>query len=109
MILKDKPLISEVVLSQQVAARIGEARASDAWAPATVPSLKSIKPGQKLFKPFEFKLKPFQILTAPKMTFPGSDKLKYHMVLKILRRGTTFSIETSWDMNWILNENSEKL
>jgi hypothetical protein len=35
MILEDKPLISEVVLSQQVAARIGEARASDAWAPAS--------------------------------------------------------------------------
>jgi hypothetical protein len=31
------------------------------------------------------------------------------MVLKGLRRGTTFSIETTSDLKWILNENSEKL
>jgi hypothetical protein len=31
------------------------------------------------------------------------------MELKGLKRGTTFSIETSLDSNWILNENSEKL
>jgi hypothetical protein len=31
------------------------------------------------------------------------------MVLKHLKRGTTFSIETSSDLEWISNEKSEKL
>jgi hypothetical protein len=31
------------------------------------------------------------------------------MILKGLRRGTTLSIETFSDLDWILNENSEKL
>jgi hypothetical protein len=30
------------------------------------------------------------------------------MELKGLKRGTTFSIQTSSDLNWILNENSKK-
>jgi hypothetical protein len=30
------------------------------------------------------------------------------MVLKGLKRGTTFSIETSLDSKWISNENSKK-
>jgi hypothetical protein len=31
------------------------------------------------------------------------------MVVKVLKNGTTFSIETSPDSKWILNEKSEKL
>jgi hypothetical protein len=32
-----------------------------------------------------------------------------NIVLKFSKRGTNFSIETSSDSKWILNENSEKL
>jgi hypothetical protein len=32
-----------------------------------------------------------------------------NMELKGLKRGTTFSIETSSNLNWILNENLEKI
>jgi hypothetical protein len=31
------------------------------------------------------------------------------MLLKVLMRGTTFLVEPSSDLKWILNENSEKL
>jgi hypothetical protein len=36
-------------------------------------------------------------------TFPYSEKLKYNMVLKLSKRGTTFSMETSSDSEWIWN------
>jgi hypothetical protein len=39
----------------------------------------------------------FQAFTDPKMTFPSSKKFKQNMVMKDLKKGTTFSIGTSSD------------
>jgi hypothetical protein len=43
----------------------------------------------------------------PKRTFPNSKNLKQNMVVKVLKKGTTFSIGTSLDSEWISNENLE--
>jgi hypothetical protein len=42
------------------------------------------------------------------MTFLSLKILEYNMVVKGLKKGTTFSIGTSLDLKWISNENSEK-
>jgi hypothetical protein len=47
-------------------------------------------------------------LTTQKMPCPSSKNIKKNMVLKLLKRWTTFSIETSSDSECILNEKSEK-
>jgi hypothetical protein len=36
-------------------------------------------------------------------TFLSSKFFKEHMVMKLLKKGTTFSIGTSLDLKWIMN------
>jgi hypothetical protein len=48
-------------------------------------------------------LKSFQIFTDPKRTFLNLKILKQNMVVKVLMKGTTFSIGISSDPKWILN------
>jgi hypothetical protein len=60
---------------------------------------------QKNVNNLNSKSKPIQTLTHPKRTFPSSKKLTQNMVVKVLKRGTTFSIVTSPDLKLISNKN----
>jgi hypothetical protein len=47
--------------------------------------------------------KSFQTFTDSKRTFPSSNILKQNMVVKVLKKGTIFSIGISSASKWILN------
>jgi hypothetical protein len=91
----------------------GVLRCEHGWGERLTRGASATITGSGLFV-FEFKFKTISnqdqiisILTAAKRTFLSSEILKENMVVKVLKKGTSFSIGTSRDSKWISNENLE--
>jgi hypothetical protein len=58
---------------------------------------------------FKFKIQSHSNFDWSKIDLPELQKFGKHMVVNISKRWTTFSIETSSDLEWISNEKFENL